>query len=116
MAPAKRASFNDGGGQATKRCDRRHLARQVDLALPTLSRLVHVKPAQAQPRESTRQIEEKDRSPADQRDQCSADERACGERKAGSGGPDANGPPALFFVRVSVVEQRQRIGNENGRA
>ncbi len=114
MAPAKRAAFDDRAGKTTKGCDRRALARQIDLALLMSWGLGGIAPAQPQAGETDRQIDQEDRPPANQRNQAAANQRPGDQCEAGTGGPNSHRATALFFVRVGVAEQRKGVGNENG--
>ncbi|MGY4424337.1 hypothetical protein ACVWY2_006786 [Bradyrhizobium sp. JR6.1] len=72
MAPAEHAALYQGAGQPTECCDRRDLPRQINLALREPRRLLGVTPGEPEARGANRQVDKKDRAPADQRDQRAA--------------------------------------------
>src|SRR6202044_3757772 len=111
-----RTAFDDRAGETAEGSDRRELARQVDLALLLSGGLGGVAPTQPQTREADWQANEKDRAPAAQRDQSATDQRARREREAGAGGPDPHRATALPFIGIGVVQQRQRVRNQDRRA
>ena len=81
IAPAARAALDQAAREGTERDNRRGLTRQVDLTLLEARGLRRMTPGEPQAGQSDRQVDQEDRAPADQRDQCSADERAGRQRQ-----------------------------------
>ncbi|MET4035390.1 hypothetical protein ABMB68_006882 [Bradyrhizobium sp. RT4a] len=77
--------------------------------------LAGVAPAQPQAGKTDRQVDQEDRAPADQRDQCAADEGTGSERQARSGGPDRHGAATRAGVHIGMIEQRQGIRHQDRR-
>jgi hypothetical protein len=80
MVPPQRAPFDDRTGERTKGSDRGDLSRQIDFSVRRSRRLAGEAPGQPQASKADREIDEKDRAPADQRNQRAAGKRACCQR------------------------------------
>src|SRR5262249_14736756 len=103
MAPAERAALDQGAGQHTERRDRRDLARQIDLTLRELRRLLSITPGKPEAGGADWQVDQEDQAPADQRDQHAAYERARGQRGGRACSPDADRAAARLRIGIRVI-------------
>ncbi len=112
--PTERSAFDDRSSQAAEHHDGGHLAREIDLAVRGFGCLLGVAPCQPKSDQADRDIDQENAAPTRDGDEAAAHERTCGQGEACARRPDGDRATAFLLARIGVVEQGQRVGNQDG--